>query len=321
MKFSKIFLILFLLFPWDGNCFSEKKIKEFEKFSETIIRKLKIPGVAIAIVSPNKVLYQKVYGIKKLDNEDKITNTTNFRVGSLSKCFSSLLIYKLIKKGKISLEDLVKKYIPDLQMGDRDYINKLKIKHILSHTSGVESYFLEWQAYDQKPSKDLFENLREAKNICQPGMKFHYQNVIFSLISEITERATGKSFIELMKTEILDPLGMDQTYLTEKEFDDCLDKAFPHERIKTKHKLRLNNSSYYYNILPAAGVTTCIKDITKFLQYILLNIDNISRDTNNNIFHPFVSANQKLKKWKCKNQECIICPRKISWRLWNGLVH
>lgn len=291
--------------------FSKSKLKKFECFANELINYLNIPGAAIAIVDSKGVLFQKVYGVKKIGEKDKINNDTIFRIGSISKSLTGYLIYKLSKKG-LNLEDPISKYLPNIIIHNKEFTKNIELKHILSHSVGVENHCLEKIAYVNQSPLDLYKKLDKVKKICSPGEKFHYQNVIFSLISPLLENAFNKSFKQLMEAEILKPLKLENTILTEKKYKESLNIANPHCKIQNKFKC-VNPKSYYYNILASGGISSSIEDMSKFLQTLLIEIDKDSSCIDF-FFNYCIDASYKIKILENRDYNDKIYPRIISWK-------
>ncbi len=310
-KWKQYVLILFFInCPIKAYCFSENKLNEFEKFADELIDYLKIPGAAISIVTDNEVLFQKLYGVKRKGEQNKITKNTVFRICSISKSLTSYLIYKLAKKG-INVDDPISKYLPEVIIHNKEFTKNIKLKHILSHSVGIKNHCLEEIAYLNQPASNLYDKLQKVEKICEPGKEFQYQNVVFSLSAPLLENAFNKSFKELMEFEILKPLELDNTIISQKDYNELSDLAIPHCKIKNKF-IAVNPKSYYYNILAAAGISSNISDMSKFLQSLLKEIkkDSLCLDF---FFKHSVNANYKIKILEKKDYNYKAYPRILSW--------
>ncbi|MCP3660690.1 MAG: beta-lactamase family protein [Bacteroidetes bacterium] len=306
-----IVLLFFLNNKLYANSFSEYKIKTFEKFANELIQLLKIPGAAISIVSSEKALFEKTYGVKKKGQDDKITKNTIFRIGSISKSITSLLVYKLLSKG-IDLEDPISKYIPELVIHDKLFTEKIRLKHILNHSVGLKNHCLEEFAYLKQSKNELFQNFKNAEKICEPGIQFKYQNVAFSLIAPLLENVFKEKFEVLLKQELLNPLNLSNTLITESDYNKSENISSPHIQVDNKFKAVTSNS-YYYNILPAAGVSSSISDMSKFLIYLLNEIKNKSLDIDL-FFKESMNANYKIKILEKRDYNWKAFKRIISWK-------
>jgi beta-lactamase class C len=266
----------FLLILGIGRAFSSfaftppvnELVQSFEKVTDQAIKDWKIPGLAFAIVTPEKVLRLKTYGLRKAGSTEKIDSNTLFRIASLSKGFSAALSIKLVHQGFFQLQDPIINYLPEVVISDRYLTKKIKIKHLLSHTNGIQEYHLEDLAYTKFHFRDLSKKLVQAKKKGRIGHHFQYQNIIFSLIQPIIEQATGRSFAKNMQQEILLPLAMHHTILTGQAYEQSTNKAYAHEYLAGRYQSP-SNSSYYHSTLAAAGIASSITDMSRWLQALL----------------------------------------------------
>ncbi len=172
------------------------------------------PGCALGIIKDGKLIYAKGYGMANLDYNIPITPKTVFRIASTSKQFTAMCIALLEEQGKLSLEDDVRKYIPELP----DYGTPIKIKHLIYHTSGIRDYltlqFLAGKTDDDfyTPAEALELLSRQKALNFKPGDEFLYSNSGYFLLGLIVERVSGKSLAQFAKENIFDPLGMKSTH-------------------------------------------------------------------------------------------------------------
>lgn len=315
MKSILLKTFLFLSIIINQNIFAyelpNKLIEEMKEFSEKAFSFCKVPGAAFAIITPEKVLLLKTKGVRRLNQDEKINEDTIFRIASLSKILTSMLVTKLYFDKKIDFEDTIDKYFPNLKIGKKENIKNIKIKHLLSHTTGILRYCLEHEAYNNQPFNSLLKNLKLAKKISEPGECFQYQNVLFSLIAPIIEKVSSKDFEENMKNEIFVPLKMNNSTANQEIYNLTSNIAFPHIREKFDHK-PLENKSYYHNIIPAGGISSNIKDMIKVTQVLMGGYNNIfGQEFLSKILKPLISYKTKRKK-KCKKSNCNRCKRYIS---------
>lgn len=182
----------------------------FEKYVSNIMKEEQIPGVAIAISQNGKVIYEKGFGVSDLENNSLINSETIFGTASITKSFIALTIMKLEIEGKLRVDDAVIKHLPELHLKNYENINDIKIHHLLSHTTGIETIkrneklttFIEHLHYLSEVN---------LKPLGRPGMFFCYNNDMFLLLGAIIERITGENYKEYIKKEIFNPLDMTRT--------------------------------------------------------------------------------------------------------------
>ena len=167
-----------------------------------------------ALVAENgKVIYQGAYGMANMEWAIPNTPDTKFRLGSITKQFTSALIMQLVEQGKIKLDGKLSEYLPDYR---KDIGDKITIHHLLTHTSGIPSYTDEPHFFadvSRNPYKvDEFVKKYASGDLqFEPGSKFAYNNSGYFLLGAIIERVTGKPYEQILKENILGPVGMKNT--------------------------------------------------------------------------------------------------------------
>lgn len=171
------------------------------------------PGCAMAVYKDGKIIYAKGYGSADLEHNVPITPQSRFDIGSTSKQFTAACLVLLEEQGKLSLEDDVRKYIPELP----DYGQTITIRMMLNHTSGLRDYLglmlmSGMDIDDVTTTKDALRILTQQKNLdFSPGAAHEYSNTGYFLASVIVERVSGKSLREFAAEHLFRPLGMANT--------------------------------------------------------------------------------------------------------------
>lgn len=166
-----------------GNTFSQSSSSDAERIArlETLLKdlrqELKIPAYSAAIVKDQRVIWAKGFGFADLENKIPATEHTPYHLASLTKTFASTILMQLVQDGKVKLDDPVSKYGINLESD-----GVIRVRHLLSHTSEGN-----------------------------PGEQYRYNGNRFAELDKVVQRASGKSFGELLISNILEPLGMDET--------------------------------------------------------------------------------------------------------------
>jgi len=173
------------------------------------------PGGAIGVMKNGKIIFSKAYGLASMEYLVPNATGTIFNTGSVSKQFTAMGIVLLQQQGKLSFDDDIRKYIPELP----DFGETITIRHMLHHTSGLRSLhaMLElagWRSDDSRTNKDLNRfMIRQHDLNFKPGDRYMYCNTGFMLMVNIIENVTGESFPAWMKHSVFEPLGMIDTYV------------------------------------------------------------------------------------------------------------
>ena len=189
------------------------------------------PGGAVGIMQDGKVIYSKAFGLASLEYQVPNTTETIFNIASVSKQFTAMGIVLLHEKGLISIDDDIRKYLPDMP----DFGHTITIRHMLHHTSGMRSLhaMLElagWRRGDSRTNEDLYRFMLNQKELnFEPGEEFLYCNTGYMLMVNIIENVTKEKFPMWMKANVFEPLGMTNTYV-----EDRFDRIVP------------NNATSYY---------------------------------------------------------------------------
>lgn len=172
-----------------------------------------VPGVALAVVRDEKIVYSRGYGLANLDHAIPIAPNTVFDIGSTSKQFTAACIQLLAEDGKLALTDDIRKYFPELPQYERP----ITIAHLLHHTSGLRDYtalmgLAGLSIEPDYPEDVLLKLIYRQKGLnFPPGERFSYTNTGFFLLAEIVRQVSGMPMSQFAKARIFDPLGMTST--------------------------------------------------------------------------------------------------------------
>ena len=198
-------LILFSAFELAGQDMTAK----FDSIVNMVVDDANGPGFAIQISKDGKTIYQKAVGKANLELHVDITPDHVFRIGSITKQFTTAAIMKLQEEGKLSVQDELIKYIPDYPT----HGNKITIEHLMTHTSGIRSYtsmpeFRTKFMSTHFTPEELIAVFKDEPMDFKTGEKEQYNNSAYILLGFIIEKVSGKSYEHYIETEFFEPLGM-----------------------------------------------------------------------------------------------------------------
>ena len=166
---------------------------------------------SVLVAEKGTVILKKGYGLANMEWDIPNAPDTKFRLGSITKQFTSMLVMQQVEKGLIGLDDPIVKYLKDYPKPQGE---RITVRHLLTHTSGTPNYteFLDIRR-DRKPYtvEQLIATFSAKALEFEPGSKWHYSNSGYVLLGAILEKATGKTYEHLLRESILDPLGMTNT--------------------------------------------------------------------------------------------------------------
>lgn len=211
MKIKSFFLSVLLSFG-SLPAFSQVLTADFDKLMQETFP-AEGPGAAVLIAKKGQVIYDKAFGMANLELGIPLKTEHVFRIGSVTKQFTGAAIMQLVEQGKLSLDDVVTKFVPDFP----DYGKKITVEQLLLHTSGIKSYtnMAEWndelRRKDFTPAAliDFFEN---QPTEFVPGTQWNYNNSGYILLGYIIEKASGKTYGEYVAEYFFKPLGMNNSY-------------------------------------------------------------------------------------------------------------
>ena len=209
-RLKALFVILFLFFSISAAS-TQKKDEVDRLFSQW--DRGDTPGCALAIVRDGKIIYERGYGSANLEYGIPIKSKSVFYIGSISKQFVAMSIALLAKEGRLSLDDDIRKHIPELP----DYGLPITIRNLIHHTSGLRDYLtlLDIAGFDfgSFHEEDVLELIARQKELnFKPGEEYLYSNSGYFLLGIIIKRVSGKTLREYAEESIFKPLGMKNSH-------------------------------------------------------------------------------------------------------------
>lgn len=227
------------------------------------------PGIALYIENKGKIIYNKGFGLPDTDSKKSIDAKTNFRLASVSKQFTAMCILLLEKDQKISFDDPISKFLPELpsELG-----HKILLRHLITHTSGILDYedIMDNSSSRQLLDIDVLNILKtQHKTYFNPGTEFRYSNSGYALLALIVERVSGQSFPEFMNKRVFKPLKMNNSRVYESEIK-IPNRSMGFARNKDK-ELYANDQSSTSAIKGDGGVYCSLLDYRKWTHAIWNN--------------------------------------------------
>ncbi len=185
-----------------------------DRLVERTLKTFDVPGIAIAIVKDDKIVYEKGYGVASLKTNKKVDENTLFGIASNSKAFTAAAIGILCDEGKIRLDDKVTDYIPEFKMYDPYVTAEFTIRDLLTHRSGLglgAGDLMDFPDSTDFSMKDVIHNLRYFKPVSSFRSKFDYDNQLYKVAGEVIARVSGMSWEDFIETRIMKPLQMDHS--------------------------------------------------------------------------------------------------------------
>ncbi len=224
-------------------------------------------SASIQVKKGDQIIYERAFGMADYKSNQKNTIDTRFKIGSITKTYTSALILMLEEEGKLSINDKLSTYFPNIKGAER-----ISLHQMLQHRSGLSNYtdqanFTEMSEEDWSTNQIL--NLLEGYEIeFEPGSKFEYSNTNYLLLGYIIEQIEGESFFTVLHRKILEPLALYQTKMN--LMDDEVAKSF-----LNKEEVSQWQSIWSYS---AGGLVSNVDEVNRFM-YALMNDQIINEES------------------------------------------
>ena len=197
-------------------------------FSILAVKADDVPGAAVAVVSKDKIIFMKSYGVRSLKTNQPVDAHTVFRIGSITKGFTAELTGIMVGRDLMKWDDKVIQYLPDFKLNNIKDTQTLTIRDLLSQRTGLPERANDNVIDAGKSYKEAMSSLYKVPLTCSVGSCYAYQNVTFSMMGEILEKATHKNYSVLLKDNIFKPLNMQNASTT---YDELLASGNYHNLI------------------------------------------------------------------------------------------
>jgi len=204
---SILYSIVFIITFFPLSLFAS--ISEFEKYIQKEIEDKTPPSASFAILEGNKIVYIKSIGYNDANMTQKTDTQSVYHVYSLTKIFTASIVMKLIEKGKINLDDSIKKYFPNFNLRYQGKDVDITILNLLNHSSGITDNSPEIQNMFQENNSNSYLSLPYM-----PGSEAKYSNTEYIILGRIIEKVTNEDFDAIVKDYILDPTNMTHSGFT-----------------------------------------------------------------------------------------------------------
>ncbi len=181
-----------------------------DAYVEAQMNKHGLPGVALAIIQDQEIIYSKGYG--QADSDRALTPQTPMYIGSVSKSFTALAIMQLAEAGKIDLDAPVRTYIPWFQIADEAASQTLTMRHFLHHASGLSEATYNHSLPDEASIEDVVRSMSDMTLTAPVGQQTMYFNLNYAVLALIVEKVSGQPYADYVQAHIFEPLGMRHSY-------------------------------------------------------------------------------------------------------------
>lgn len=269
---------------------------EIDEYLQKEMKERQIPGLALAVVRNGTIVKEKGYGLADIQNQVPVNTNTVFELASITKQFTASAIMILQQEGKLNIDDKITEYLEDAP----ENWDEVKIRHLLTHTSGLPVIGRGFTGYNTMPREDLqkLSQVNFTKELAYaaaktdtlntpPGEKYVYSDVAFFLLGVIVQNASGMHYRDFMQKKIFDPVGMHDTYILDQV------KIHPNEaRGYTLRDGELVNIRriWEFEIPSHYGIFSTVGDLAKW-DKALYSEDILTQESKNEMWKPMMRNN------------------------------
>ncbi len=264
MYMRKIFFVSLLFFtaPSFSQTPTDPRLKGLDTFALRLLKEWDAPGVTIAVVEKNKVIYTGGFGYRDHEKKLPVTENTLFAIGSCTKAFTASMLGMLEKEGKVDLDKPVRNYLPELVFKN-EYTNKhATLRDMMCHRTGLPRHDYSWYG-STATRNELLARVQYQEPSYELRERYQYNNFMFMAQGLVIEKLTGKSWEENIQERIFKPLGMSKTNVSVLEMEKAADRSLAYSSVNKKI-----TAIPYRNINaigPAGSINSCAKDMANWL--------------------------------------------------------
>lgn len=265
MQIRVYFLGLFIVLLHVFNGYGQTSQKQIEKI-DSLFTSWNVPdhpGGSVLVSKDGKTIFSKSYGLANIEYNIPNTNNTLFNIGSISKQFTAMGIVLLEEQNKLSFDDNIRKYIPELP----NFGETITISHLLHHTSGLRDLhgllgLAGWRSGDLETNDDVYRIINNQKELnFKPDEEFLYSNTGYILLAKIIENISQLKFDQWMKQNIFQPLGMKDTYV-----ETSLHKIVPNNATSYYLREEFERALEYWGYFGSGNMHSTTEDLNIWLQ-------------------------------------------------------
>jgi CubicO group peptidase (beta-lactamase class C family) len=270
LNFNSITLLLTITFLFShSNAIKaqmKNELKDLDAFVDSAMKRWNVPGLAIGIVKDGKIIYTKGYGCRDLKTKEAVTTQTLFSIASSTKSFTATVAALVVDEKKMSFDIPLKTYFPDFQMYDPAASEKVTLRDLLTHRTGIprQKFF----SINTPPAR---KDVRYSMKYFEPNIDFRYSwqycNETYTVAGDMVAERAGSTWENLIKKRILEPIGMNNTFFSFRDLKDKTDYAKPYiDWTGTNEEMDYHDADI---LGPAGCIITNIEDLSKWVLFNL----------------------------------------------------
>lgn len=260
-----IALALLVQLAAPGRAQTAVDLSKLDAYFARALREFGVPGMAVAIVKDDQVVFAKGYGVRELGKADPVDEHTIFGIASNTKAFTAAAVATLVDQKKLSWDDKVTAHLPDFQLRDPLATLDMRVRDLLCHRSGLGTFSGDLLWYGS--TLDRAEVVRRARYLETASpfrTRYGYSNVMFIAAGEVVAAVSGRSWDAYVKETFFEPLGMRETVTSVGDLTGRVNVATPHAQ--PTGTLRTYPWQSWDNAAAAGSIATSASDLARWVR-------------------------------------------------------
>ena len=243
-------------------------LADLDAFVEALREEWHVPGLAVGAIKDGQVVLAKGYGYRNLEDRQPVTERTLMAIGSNSKSFTVVVLGMLEDEERLAWDEPVRRYLPDFQLQDDYAAQKMTVRDLVIHRSGLPRHDLLWygRSFDRA---ELFKRLRHLEPTTSFRGRWQYQNLMFMTAGYLSERLTGRTWDDLVHERIFQPLGMARSNTSVRDMPGSDDFSYPY--MYRDGKLERVPFRNIDNVAPAGSINSSAEEMLHYVQFHIAN--------------------------------------------------
>jgi len=242
---------------------AKKALEGFDDIVNDTIKTFKVPGLAMAVVKDDQVIFAKGFGYRDAEQKMPMTADTLLAIGSSSKAFTTFALGVLVDEGKLEWDKPARNYIPWFRLYDPVMGERLTPRDMVTHRSGLPRHDLVWYNNFTASREEFVRRLAHLQPSADLREKFQYNNLMYITAGYLVEVLTGKKWEDSIRALVFEPLSMNRTNFSVEDSQKDNDFAQPYREEEGKiEKIPFRNIT---NIGPAGSINSCVNEMSNWL--------------------------------------------------------
>lgn len=239
--------------------------RTIDAYVQKAMKDWNVPGLALGIVMNDSLVFARGYGVRELGTTKKVNEHTLFAIASNSKAFTAAILAMLVEQGKLRWDDRVVDHVPCFQLYDPYLTREITIRDLLTHRSGLPTFGGDHLWIGNNLSREeIIARLRYLKPTASLRNRYQYQNLMYTVAGYVSEKITGKSWNNLVREWIFEPLGMNESNTSVRELRGLENVALPHETVDGV--VRVVEFDSVDAVAPAGAINSNVMDMSCWMR-------------------------------------------------------